>query len=306
MSTLESRGGPTYFDPVFGVELCKEAGLTIAEAARLAIRINRLYRRLPPAAYPLISEETLPVWEATILPLFESEGISPRPVKLAKDINNIFTHMVDTSLGGSDCTFLAELSDKFIKTPLWRWRDMLPWSEAHELAHLVQGVECAGARASIKEQSADLMAIEILAALANPRKKFDKNIRTAATRSLLFGLRNMALDTVEMLAIDAGRRELFKALEKEIMTEPWEQEFIWRNDKSWQINPGLHVYIRRFYGEYPFEWIVNARKNRTDRIENLNMPGVTPPNKRPADYFYKGPDSPPLILDDLMTFFIDR
>jgi hypothetical protein len=170
------------------------APVDFTDPARVALETDRIIDRMsvPPTATNLAH------WTREILPWFAAEGIvrverAAERVRYA-DFTGSEAILV---LGAADCRAgEVSISRRYVNpvSSAYRSVDMV-LTLAHELAHVQQGPLCERAPTALVETSAQLMALEVMAAMA-----LDGN--SWAGLALLRELRDMA---VGMLAYDAGR-----------------------------------------------------------------------------------------------------
>ena len=256
-------------DATLGIHVDAKPGLSFDETERLLERFSALIDELPPTSSP-VRQRDLKLWVREILPWFQTEGVVARVVVPRTLSSRAFTgdgFANDHLLAAGSCWFDSVLLNRRVFSPVSSWygRPDFLATLVHELAH-VQGI-CIGSDTLQVEASAQMAALEVMAAMAN-----DGNEPMAI--SLLFELRRMCLDALEGEAWgNPARQQSVRGLDRRVMHNALAEarnaqaERYWRGSKerSRQLRDVLNS-----YAEVPLQRIVAAL--HTGSVWNIQLP----------------------------------
>jgi len=144
--------------------------ITFDMAYEIAEGFGEIRQSLPDPMV-VVSEADLYAWAMEILPYFDLEEISivTVPQELSFFFDPFQGDRAVSVLGVSDCATYVQLNVRTANpASVWFARKDGVFTLAHELAHMQQGVPvCRGDRAELVEPTAQLMALEVMSAMAN-------------------------------------------------------------------------------------------------------------------------------------------
>ena len=254
----------------------------------MALATDRIIDRIVVA--PL--DTSLTRWTREILPWFAAEGIvrlERAPARVGySDFRGAHGTLV---LGTANCrSGVVSISGRYVNPVSRMFRSVdLVFTLAHELAHVQQNTLCERAPTTLVETSAQLMALEVTAAMA-----LDGN--AWAGLALLRELRDIAVGT---LRFDAelglpGAQGRLDAVVDAIYTTA-ERERASRRDRYWTKNPAHRKELLRHYAVGPYRKLASAL--RGDLVVNRLATPIT--HARP---WASGPLDGTLLVDDLAHF----
>jgi hypothetical protein len=259
---------PQRIDRTLRIHLDGKPGLSFEETARLLERFGRLVDELPPSSG--VRQRDLRRWVGEILPWFQTEGVVARVVVPKAVVTDTFTRdgfANNHLLAAGSCWFDSVVvnSRVFNPTSSWYRRPDFLATLVHELAH-VQGI-CIGTDATQVEASAQMAALEVMAAMANDGNK-------PMARALVFELRQIALDALEYEAWgNPIREQSAQALERRVLHSPLADAHNAAVKRNWTVSHKRSQDLRDLldrYGEEPLQRVVAAL--RTARVWNIQLP----------------------------------
>jgi hypothetical protein len=264
------------------------AAADLGDPVQVALETDRIIDQMSVA--PL--DMSLARWTREILPWFAEQRIvreARAPVRVG--YVDFESSLAIVLLATTRCREgVVSISARYANpvSSAYRSVDML-LTLAHELAHVQQNALCERAPSGLVETSAELMALEVAAAMA-----LDGN--RAAGLALLRELREIAVETLEF---DAQRRgsDAKRALEavRAAIYAPAEQARDEQRLRFWQRTPSVGRESLLAYAVAPYRKLVSAF--RTDLVVTGLATPVT--HSRP---WASRPANGTLLVDDLAHF----
>ncbi len=286
--------------PILHVEFDGKWELGYTEAAELTLYFDALYDRMGDSPYPAPSEAQLVDLAYEVLPIFNYEGFVLPQFPLDLDLYPYQSGGEHIHIAGqSDCAGFV-LNYRF-GNPYSSWFGEGSWvsTAIHEMVHVQQGPLCGSIDNLYIEMSAEVITIEVMAALVNYG---NRNMTYALVREL----RGMAASAAYGLALQEENLEQYVALRNRIVQEDTGRSDSFKNagwDKSrrhWEENPERLEFILQAYSIFPLEQIVQSILYIDGTIDGLIMPpGFVIEYPNSPDVYVPGPS---LVLDDLMYF----
>lgn len=250
-------------DPVMQIKVRELPHIGFEESAELARRLTALTNEIDETGWvPDSGDETMQNWINEITPMFMYEGLV---TETAVDFDGFFISYPGgyrhVHVGGeSDCDTYILLNNRFFN-PVSDWYQNNTWpiTAAHELAHIQQGPACDRDYNSqnLLENSAQIMAWEVMAALANRGN-------VEATLSLVFDLRGTALSSARAMSEVEGRPEDFQKLLQEIYgDDASKMASIAKNRRYWADKQEKLRSLTYRYGWSPLNLVFMARDEKT-------------------------------------------
>lgn len=274
-----------------------EESLSFSEATQLAKRFDRVYDTLPEMKYPT-SKEDVVGWAIEMLPQFEYNGITPKTVWPDRDgiafvlfpDGDSFNHVA----GRSNCENYAVMSIRY-ENPVSSWYqdEDWPFTLAHELAHVQQGVLCGTAPTDLVENSAQIAAIEICASLVNGGNKL-------LMRPLVGELRGMALSSAYAIALKESKMPEYLGLRSELSPGAFLEARFERSRRRFSTDPFKLQEILSRYNLTPMGMITKSINTNGANIEGLAFPPVYP--EMYGGYSIVSRQPKPIKLDDTEYF----
>jgi hypothetical protein len=231
-------------------------------------------------------------WTREILPWFSAQGIvrAERPLALVR-YTTFSGPQGNLVLGEADCAGARVfMTNRYVNPVSSRYGsvDML-FTLTHELAHVQQNALCTRAPGGIVESSAQLMALEVLAAMALDGNRW-------AGLAVLRELRSIALGTLELRAERGlpGADDTLATVSGTILTNA-EQARVAEHLRSWERTPLLHAECLLDYAARPY------RKLAAALDDDLVVTGLASPitHSRP---WASRPTDGTLVVDSLAAF----
>ncbi len=286
--------------PILHVQFDGNWKLSYEEAAELALYFDALYDRLGDSPYPAPSEAQLVNLAYEVLPIFNYEGFVLPQFPSDLDLYPYQSGSNHIHIAGqSNCSGFV-LNYRF-GNPYSSWYNEGSWVAVaiHEMVHVQQGSLCGSINNLYLEMSAEVISIEVMAALVNYGNR-------DMTYALVRELRGMAASAAYGLALNEGDLEKYVTLRERLMRGDDGRPDSFKNagwDKSrrhWEENPERLEFILQAYSIFPLEKIVQSILYIDGAYDGLIMPpGFVIEYPNSPDVYVPGP---PLILDDLMYF----
>jgi hypothetical protein len=258
------------------------------DPARVALEADRIVDRMSIAPV----DPSLARWRREILPWFSEQRIVGHvrsPTRLGYvDFDGPLATML---LGTTNCSAgVVAISGRYANpvSRLYRSVDLV-FTLLHELAHVQQDTLCRRAPTGLVETSAQLMALEVAAAMA-----LDGNATVAL--ALLHELRDIA---VGMLTFDAQRRVPGAEARLEYVCAavytPAERARAVQRSRSWQRMPGGRTESLLEYAVGPYRKLATAFRG------DIVATGLATPITHARPWASK-PTRGTLLVDDLAAF----
>jgi len=263
----------------------------------MAQRFDKLYDKLPEYKSPMTKEDLL-AWAVEMIPMFEYEGIVDR-ARWPKAAGVDFALFPDGDdhnhvAGRSDCVNYAVLNLRFANPhSSWYEKDDAIFTFLHEIAHTQQGQSiCTYANRDLVENSAQIAALEVNAALVN---QGNKELLTP----LVSELRGMAISATYAAALRTKQLDKFIDFRAKLSPGAFADARFAKSRRRWSENPVELVTILNRYNVTPLVMISNAIRNNNSEIEGLAFPPVYPDN---GGRFFPNAEPKPIKLDDMAYF----
>ncbi len=290
-------------DKVFKIDFDNfDEFLSFKECSQLAIRMDKLYDKLPEYK-PSMTQQDLLEWAVEMIPMFEYEGIVSQakwPQQSGIDFFIFPDGDSDNHVAGrSDCANYTALNIRFANPhSSWYQDEDAPFTLLHELAHIQQGQEvCATADRDLVENSAQIAAIEVASALVN---QGNKELLTP----LVSELRGMAISAAYAAALRTNQTEAFIELRSKLSPGAFSDARFAKSQRRWSEDPGNLMQILDRYNVVPLLMISNAIRLHDSKIEGLAFPPIYIQNS--GNYMIYNSNPEPIKLDDtayLLTHF---
>jgi hypothetical protein len=260
----------------------------LGDPARVALETDRIIDRM--AVPPL--DLSLTRWTREIVPWFAAEGIvgiERAPARVG--YVDFHGRQANVILGTTDCRgAVVSISRRYANPVSSMYRSVdLVFTLAHELAHVQQNALCERAPSADVEASAQLMALEVTAAMA-----LDGN--AWAGLALLRELRDQA---VGVLRFDAERQLPGAGVRLETVVDAVystaEQARAAQRTLYWARDPALRTEVLLHYAVSPYRKLATAL--RGDLVVTDLATPIT--HARP---WASGPLDGTLLVDDLAHF----
>mgnify|MGYP001559671911 CR=1 FL=1 len=285
------------YDPTFKIDFDQyDEFLSFNECSQLAQRMDNLFDKLPEYKSPMTKDDLIE-WTIEMTPMFEYEGIVSQAKWPPKDgIGFILFQDGDSHnhiAGRSDCANYAGLNLRFANEhSSWYQDEDAPFTLLHELAHIQQGQYiCATADRDLVENSAQIAALEVAAALVN---QGNKELLTP----LVSELRGMAISATYAAALRTNQLNRFIEFRSKLSPGAFADARFAKARRRWSENPIELMTILDRYNVTPLLMISNAIRNDDSEIKGLAFPPVT---ENRGNYFALG-RSVPIKLNDLQYF----
>jgi hypothetical protein len=258
-----------HIDTTLGIRVDPKPGLSFDEMRRLLERLSTLVDELPPLRSP-VRQRDLKLWVREILPWFQAEGVVARvvvPKTVAIRAFSGYGFANSHLLAAGSCWFESVLVNGrvFSRVSSWYRRPDFLAALVHELAH-VQGI-CIGNDALQVEASAQIAALEVMAAMANDGNE-------PMVRALLTELRRMCLDALEYDAWGNPTRERSaRTLDRRVLHSALAEAQIAQAERYWMGSKERSQELRRVlyrYAEVPLQRIVAGL--HTGTVWNIQLP----------------------------------
>ena len=261
-------------------------------AAELALRLDGLLDQVEEPKVE-ITQATIAAWTVEILPYFEYEGITsasvtPDSVKLtlfpsAMENFHVLGQAFCDVFGGGPVDLNGRVANP---TSAWYDKPFVLATLVHELGHIQGGGLCSGSSAEL-ESTTQLVALEVLAAMANGGNEL-------ALYALLDELRDMAMGAAHYEAIANGNLDGYRALVGQVFDAPDEQARAAKSARRWSSDPATLREILYKYSWIPVDKIL-------DGLEKGQIPDLKLAPVQETFGFYGRPSNPrrPLVIDDL-------
>ena len=277
----------TQYDPNFGIEMDGKVGLSFKEAARLAKRFDTLYDKLPKPKIPT-GVYGLREMALEIIPQFSYEEITPKSQWPDAVDYVIFNDGASANhvLGRSDCRNFAILNGRLnLNVSTWS-KDEIPFTLAHELAHVAQTKQiCDQNRDEDIESSAQIAALEVTSGLANQGNP----LWLWAT---IGELRGMALSSAYGLALRDDDFEKYHVLRSKLSPGATSEARFQKSVRRWTDRQNELKEILNNYNIKPLERIIFSIKHNNNEIQDLTFPPIM--KRRPFLQSVRKP----VLLDD--------
>lgn len=285
------------YDPTFKIDFDPyDEFLSFNECSQLATRMDKLFDKLPEYKSPMTKDDLIE-WTIEMTPMFEYEGIVSQANWPPKDgIGFILFPDGDSHnhvAGRSDCANYAGLNLRFANEhSSWYQDEDAPFTLLHELAHIQQGQYiCATADRDLVENSAQIAALEVAAALVN---QGNKELLTP----LVSELRGMAISAAYASAIRTGQTTQFIDFRSKLSPGAFADARFAKSQRRWSSNPIELMTILDRYNVVPLLMISNAIRHDNSEIKGLAFPPVV---ENRGNYFAIGRNYP-IKLDDTAYF----
>lgn len=292
--------GGKHLDPTFKIEFDQyDEFMSFNECSQLASRMDKLYDKLPEYK-PSMTQTDLLEWAVEMIPMFEYEGIVSQAKWPPKSGVNFFLFPDGDShnhvAGRSDCANYAGLNLRFANEhSAWYESDDAPFTLLHELAHVQQGQYiCATADRDLVENSAQIAALEVGAAMVN---QGNKEIFTP----LVSELRGMAISATYAAAIRTKQVDRFIDFRSTLSPGAFADARFAKSRRRWSSDPVELMTILDRYNVTPILMVSNAIRHNNDEIEGLAFPPNS--SERTGNYYNLSPR--PIKLNDL-DYFLDH
>jgi hypothetical protein len=285
-------------DSTFKIEFDgDDKSLSFEECSQLAIRMDKLYDKLPEYK-PHMTQEDLLAWAMEMIPMFEYEGIVSQSKWPKIEGVNFFLFPDGESdnhvAGRSDCANYTALNVRYANPhSSWYEDDDAPFTLLHELAHIQQGQNiCATANRDLVENSAQIGALEVAAALVNAGNK-------ELLVPLISELRGMALSAAYAAALRTNQLDNFIEFRSKLSPGAFADARFAKQRRRWSSNSSELMTILDRYNVVPLLMISNAIRFNQAEISGLAFPEIHMVGSNPFTFH----DEPfPIKLDDLAYF----
>lgn len=281
--------------PVFHVEFDGYWDLSFEEARDLALYFDGLYDEMGESPYPPPSAELMHNLALEALPFFEYEGLNV--LATFPMLADLYPYQDAEShshtAGQSDCAGYV-LNYRYAN-PFSSWHNEGTWvaTAIHEMVHVQQGSLCAEVDNYYIEQTAEIVSLEVMAAMVNYGNR-------DMTYALVRKLRGMAASAAYGIALNAGELEKYEALRAQMLDDPYQDAGYNKSRRWWVDDPERLNFILQAYSVVPLERIVQAILYNDSAVEGLIIPpGQVFALKHSKSTYIPGP---PFILDDLAYF----
>jgi hypothetical protein len=258
-----------HIDAILRIPLDRKPGLSFDEMGRMLERLSTLVDGLPQTT-SRFRKRDLELWVREILPWFQTEGVVARVVVPTSVVSRAFTtdgFANDHLLASGSCWFKSVVVNDRVFNPVSSWygRSEILAVLVHELAH-VQGI-CIGSDTVRIEASAQMAALEVMAAMANDGNE-------PMVRSLLTELRRMCLDALEYEAwgnpdLEQRTRQLERRVVHSSLSEAevaqGKRYWMGSKERSEELRSVLHT-----YAEVPLQRIIAGL--HTGSVWNIQLP----------------------------------
>ena len=286
-------------DPTFKVEFDGDnESLSFHECSQLALRLDKLYDKLPEYKSDATQEDLL-AWAMEMIPMFEYEGIVSQSRWPKIEGVNFFLFPDGDSdnhvAGRSDCANYAALNVRFANPhSSWYQDEDAPFTLLHELAHVQEGQNiCATADRALVENSAQIGALEVAAALVNAGNK-------ELMVPLVSELRGMALSAAYAAALRTNQLDNFIEFRSKLSPGAFADARFAKQRRRWSEHQSELLEVLDRYNVTPLLMISNAIRFNNAEITGLAFPEIHMTGTNPFSFHE---EAVPIKLNDLQYFF---